>query len=171
MNDSAAINVTLAIGQVSEQVEVQANATLVETQSTGVGRVIDNQRVLELPLNGRQVTDLITLSGMAVQTGSGGGHSRSGVNISVAGGNSYGVQYSLDGAPHINNYDGTGMPLPFPDAAEPDLDLVGDLRDGDALRGGGRAAPRIGASGAACPRRRGCPMTARRCAAGRGGIS
>src|SRR5437763_1392442 len=44
VDDSASINVTLNIGEISEQIEVQANATLVETQSTGVGRVIDNQR-------------------------------------------------------------------------------------------------------------------------------
>ena len=51
------------MGQVTEQVEVQANAALVETRSTGVGQVIENTRVLELPLNGRQVIDLIVLSG------------------------------------------------------------------------------------------------------------
>src|ERR1051326_2323493 len=59
------IPIVLAVGQVSEQVEVSANATLVETRSTGVGQVVDNQRVLELPLNGRQATELIYLSGLA----------------------------------------------------------------------------------------------------------
>jgi carboxypeptidase family protein/TonB-dependent receptor-like protein len=118
VNANPVINPVLEVGQVSESVEVQANATQVETRSAGVGTVIENQRVLDLPLNGRNVTDLITLSGMAVYTGSGGGHSRTGVNISVAGGMSFGVQYSLDGAPHLNTYDGTGMPLPFPDALQ-----------------------------------------------------
>src|SRR5207302_10485416 len=118
VNASSVINPILEVGQVSDQVEVQANAAQVETRSSGVGTVIENQRILDLPLNGRNVTDLITLSGMAVQTGTGGGHSRSGVNISVAGGNSYGVQYSLDGTPYINTYDGTSMPLPFPDALQ-----------------------------------------------------
>src|SRR4029453_7098506 len=60
------INVSLEVGQVSETVEVQADATLVETRGTGVGQVMDNVRVMELPLNGRQVTELITLSGGAV---------------------------------------------------------------------------------------------------------
>src|SRR5881394_797154 len=69
VNATPVINPVLEVGQVSEQVEVQANAAQVETRATGVGSVIENTRVLELPLNGRQVTDLITLSGVAVQTG------------------------------------------------------------------------------------------------------
>jgi hypothetical protein len=60
------INVSLEVGQVSETIEVQADAALVETRSTGVGQVIDNTRVLELPLNGRNVQELIILSGSAV---------------------------------------------------------------------------------------------------------
>src|SRR5215471_19295243 len=105
VNDSAAINVTLELGQVSEQVEVQANATLVETQSTGVGRVIDNQRVLELPLNGRQATELIFLSGMATPgTGATSTTTRNypTIQVSVAGGLATGVAYNLDGA-NIND--------------------------------------------------------------------
>src|SRR5438128_9594336 len=53
------IPVVLAVGQVSEQVEVSADAALVETRSTGVGQVIDNQRGLELQLKGIQATELI----------------------------------------------------------------------------------------------------------------
>jgi hypothetical protein len=45
------INVTLAVGTVSEQVTVTANSTMVETHSNGIGQVVDNQRVVELPLN------------------------------------------------------------------------------------------------------------------------
>src|SRR6478736_3201551 len=51
-----AIPITLKVGAVTEQVQVEANAALVETQSTGIGQVIDSQRVLDLPLVGRQVT-------------------------------------------------------------------------------------------------------------------
>src|SRR5213594_2667072 len=68
VNGSPVVNPVLEVGQVSEQVEVQANAALVETRNAGVGQVIENQRILELPLNGRQVSDLITLAGAAVQT-------------------------------------------------------------------------------------------------------
>ncbi len=59
---SPTINVVLQVGQVTEQVEVQANAALVETHSSGLGTVVDNQRVVELPLNGRNVTELVFLA-------------------------------------------------------------------------------------------------------------
>src|SRR6266571_1968075 len=119
VNSNPVINVTLQVGQVSETVEVEANAALVETRTTGVGSVIENQRILELPLNGRQATDLITLAGAAVTTAASPAWAmKTGVNISVAGGQSYGVAYALDGASHSNFYDATGMPLPFPDALQ-----------------------------------------------------
>jgi hypothetical protein len=71
VNANPTINVVLEIGQVADQVEVQANAALVETQSTGIGTVVDNQRVVELPLNGRNATELIFLAGVANIGGSG----------------------------------------------------------------------------------------------------
>jgi hypothetical protein len=118
VNGSPVINPILEVGQVTEQVEVQANAALVETRSQGVGQVIENARILELPLNGRQVTDLITLAGAAVQTQV----SRSNLGgmpyFSVGGGLGFGVDYTLDGANNINFLSGISMPLPFPDAVQ-----------------------------------------------------
>src|SRR3989441_6925780 len=66
VNSSPVVNAVLAVGQVSETVEVQANAAMVETRSAGIGQVIENARILELPLIGRQVTDLVVLSGAGV---------------------------------------------------------------------------------------------------------
>src|SRR5687767_12312391 len=45
VNGSPVVNPVLEIGQVTEQVEVQANANLVETRASGVGQVIENQRI------------------------------------------------------------------------------------------------------------------------------
>jgi hypothetical protein len=67
VNTDPLVEIALKVGAVTEQVSVEANATQVETRSSAVGVVIDNQRILELPLNGRNVTDLISLSGAAVQ--------------------------------------------------------------------------------------------------------
>src|SRR5207244_13497393 len=113
------VDVRMEVGQVAQVVEVQADVATIETRSVGVGTVIETQRVVDLPLNARQVTDLITLSGLAVRTGSSPGYNMdTGVNISVAGGTSYSVQYNLDGASHLDTYVGTNMPLPFPDALQ-----------------------------------------------------
>ena len=66
------INVPLQVGSVTETVEVQAAASMVETSQTGVANVIEGTRINELPLNGRQATALVLGSGAAV-TAPGGG--------------------------------------------------------------------------------------------------
>jgi hypothetical protein len=53
------LNVSLKVGAVSESIQVEANTTQVETQSTGIGGVIENKRILELPLNGRNAVELL----------------------------------------------------------------------------------------------------------------
>jgi hypothetical protein len=119
VNTSPTIAITLNVGDVTQTVEVEANANLVETEKLGVGTVMETQRVLDLPLNGRIATDLIALTPGAVQTGASPGYGmNTGVNISIAGGQAYGVFYALAGAPHLNMYDATNMPFPFPDALQ-----------------------------------------------------
>jgi hypothetical protein len=113
------INVALAVGQVSETVEVQADAALVETRNTGVGQVIDNVRVLELPLNARNVQQLIALSGNAIGGGATGTNRGYPTDvISVGGGLVNGLTYMLDGGTHNDPYNGLNQPLPFPDALQ-----------------------------------------------------
>src|SRR5262245_16732616 len=119
VNSNPQINAVLEVGQITDQVEVQADAALVETRSTGIGQVIDNTRVLEMPLNGRQVTELILLSGAAI----GGGNQMTNRNyptdsISVAGGMNNGLTFLLDGGTHNDPFNGLGLPLPFPDALQ-----------------------------------------------------
>src|SRR5262249_53344995 len=119
---SPVINVTMAVGQVAETITVQANASLVETKNLGVGQVMSNKQVLELPLNGRTVADLLALLPASVPTPVGNATSRSmqgsngGLAYSLAGGLNFGVSYALDGATHNNPYDNLNFPLPFPDA-------------------------------------------------------
>src|SRR5688572_27177414 len=114
------INAVLAVGNLEETVAVEAAAPLVDVQSAGISEVVENERIVELPLQGRQVTDLIVLGGAAVNTGQvSGQRSRSdSVAISVAGGLRTGVAYVLDGAMHNDAYDNLNMPFPFPDALQ-----------------------------------------------------
>jgi len=112
------IAITLGVGQVTESVQVEANATEVDTRTAGVGNVVENQRVVDLPLNGRDPTQLISLAGAAVPNPAGPGNldMRTGIQVSVAGGTAYAVQYNLDGANYIDQLSGIGLLLPFPDA-------------------------------------------------------
>src|SRR5262245_38146224 len=120
VNTSPTINVILEVGQVAEQVEVQANAAAVETRSSTVGSVIENERILELPLNGRNVTDLIALAGGAVRQAGTSNNFSVGESpiLAIAGGAAFGVDFALDGANHVNFMSGTAMTMPFPDAMQ-----------------------------------------------------
>ena len=119
VNASPVVDVVLEVGQLEESVSVEANTAMVETRNPGVSQVIENERILELPLNGRQVTDLVALGGGATQVGVSSNQSMpGGARISVAGGQSFGLSYTLDGAMHNNPYDGANLPLPFPDALQ-----------------------------------------------------
>ena len=113
------INVVLGIGALEQAVTVEAAAPIVDVQSAGISDVVDQQKIVELPLQGRQVTDLIVLAGAAVQTGTVGTRNfPGGVNISVAGGIPTGVGYLLDGAVHNSPQSNVNLPMPFPDALQ-----------------------------------------------------
>ena len=113
------INAVLGVGSLEETVSVEAAAPIVDVRSAGISEVVEQERIVELPLQGRQVTDLIVLAGAAVETGRPNSRSfQGGVNISVAGGLFFGVAYLLDGAMHNDIQASSGLPLPFPDALQ-----------------------------------------------------
>src|ERR1051325_7751413 len=117
VSTSPTINITLEVGQVSEQVEVQANTSLVETRSVSVGSVMETARIMELPLNGRNAQELVLLNGAAQQVAPQGGYTVAGrLTISAAGSFGTSLDYMLDGARHVDPFDGLSLALPFPDA-------------------------------------------------------
>src|SRR5450432_1151468 len=102
---------------------VQAEALSVETHSTGVGQVINHQEVVDLPLNAREPTQLILLTGVATTQGAVANDLNSNKNfptitISVAGGNANQISFTLDGGAANNPFNGLNQPLPFPDALQ-----------------------------------------------------
>src|SRR6266850_3825086 len=116
---SPTINAVLAVGNLEETVSVEAAAPIVDVRSAGISTVVEQERIVELPLQGREVTDLLVLSGAAVQTAEATNRTApGGVRISVAGGLPTGVGYTLDGATHNNPQENVNLPLPFPDALQ-----------------------------------------------------
>jgi Carboxypeptidase regulatory-like domain len=124
VGESPAIRVGLKLGAVSEQVVVSSDAALVQTDTASVSQVIDQARMVELPLNGRQATQLILLSGAANDVGPANGMSDltgsknyvSADAISVAGGQANGTLYLLDGGENMDSLQNVNLALPFPDA-------------------------------------------------------
>jgi hypothetical protein len=113
------VNAVLELGSLEETVTVEAAAPLVDVRNAGISEVVEQERILALPLQGRQVTDLIVLAGAAVETGRPNSRNfQGGVDISVGGGLSFGVAYTLDGAMHNDPQNSSSMPLPFPDALQ-----------------------------------------------------
>jgi hypothetical protein len=85
VDQRAELNFRLEIGLVSEQVEVKASVSRLNTVEASQGQVIDNQRIVEMPLNGRNYIDLALMSGGAVQSAPGsriGGFSAGGQRVS-----------------------------------------------------------------------------------------
>ena len=121
VNSNPTVDVTLSVGAIGEQITVTAGTAMVETRSTGVGQVIDNERVMEIPLNGRQATELIFLSGLATSAPAGDLNTNKNyptVTISVAGGQANGMTYIMDGGTHNDPFNNLNLPTPFPDAIQ-----------------------------------------------------
>jgi len=67
VDQRAEVNFALEIGAVTEQVEVTADAVQLNTVDASRGQVIENQRIVDMPLNGRNYNQLALLSAGAVQ--------------------------------------------------------------------------------------------------------
>ncbi|MCI0362775.1 MAG: TonB-dependent receptor, partial [Phycisphaerales bacterium] len=86
----ARIDLTLEVGQVSEVVNVEATAPLLQTESSSVGNVIRNESIVNLPLINRRAAQLARLSGFVVQNGTGS-------NFTMAGGRGDNTNWTIDG--------------------------------------------------------------------------
>ncbi|MCC7175177.1 MAG: carboxypeptidase regulatory-like domain-containing protein [Bryobacterales bacterium] len=104
VQQTARVDVSLQVGQTSESIEVSASAALLTTDNATVGSVIEERRIVELPLNGRNYLQLVALSpnvatgfGTPGQAGGRQGGTRSNQNIAVSGMRGVWNNYTLDG--------------------------------------------------------------------------
>ena len=90
-----------------------------------IAQVMDQRKIVDLPLNGRNLTQLLTLTGGGTTAPAGdltGSKNIQGSNgsgtFSVAGGQANGVNYLLDGGDNNDTFSNVNLPIPFPDAVQ-----------------------------------------------------
>ena len=71
IQDRLRIDFDMAVGSVSENIEVTSDIPIMQTETSSLGQVITSTQITELPLNGRDYIQLATLSTGVVRTSSG----------------------------------------------------------------------------------------------------
>ncbi len=115
----------MQVGQVAETITVEGVTSLVDTTRGSVGDVIENKRILELPLNGRQVFDLVTLTpgSFRMNQSQRGDTDRDIADVSIAGGRTRSAGVYIDGV--INSR--TGLGASIPELSTP-IDAISEVR-------------------------------------------
>jgi hypothetical protein len=125
VNQTASLTVSLAVGTTTQTVQVNANASMIETTSTNLGKTVGEREVLDLPLNGRHFTQLGLLQTGVVPITPGlaeaGGTLREGQAYAVNGQRPESNDFLIDGADNFNSVDG-GFVL------EPPVDAISEFR-------------------------------------------
>jgi hypothetical protein len=104
VQQTARVDFTLTVGQATQTVEVSASGELLSTENASVGTVIEQKRITELPLNGRNFFSLVALSpnvtygfAPAAQANNRQGGTRSALTMSLSGARATWTNYTLDG--------------------------------------------------------------------------
>jgi hypothetical protein len=130
VSNDAEVDAPLTVGSADMTISVNGTAAQVQTEDTSISTVVDQARVVDLPLNGRNAANLVLLSGGSAPTGNGDmtstksygstGTSAIGgaLNIAVAGGQGNQINYLLDGGDHNDSFSNVNMPFPFPDVLQ-----------------------------------------------------
>ena len=112
VNQNAVINAALTAGQVTQQVQVSATTVQLTTTDNGtISSTLENQRINQLPMNGRNV---LSLTGMTTPGLEGGGQRANGLMGEA-------MEYVADGVPLTNRQFGgmmSGVSTPDPDAVQ-----------------------------------------------------
>jgi hypothetical protein len=103
------VDLTMELGMVSETVEVVGRSVAIDSETAGIGHVITEKQVTELPLNGRNFLQLLFLGNGAVETTGEQGGMRQGAGnaISINGSRPTSNNYMLDGTSNTDTALGT----------------------------------------------------------------
>ena len=121
VGENARVNVHLQVGATTQSITVNAQAISVDTETSTVGEVIDNRRIASIPLNTRNVLDLVEL---LPGVGDKGNlppvitFSRGGPTFTVSGGQENSNSVDLDGTQLVGAMGNVAQNLPSPDALQ-----------------------------------------------------
>lgn len=119
LDQNVRVDAELAVGELTDRVEVSGSAPLVDTHSATGGEVVESERLVGLPLNGRNPLQLAGLlpgvSFLAVRPTLDAGN-RSGNYMSVNGSRPNETDYQLNGVRFAGSYTNSGLNYPNPDA-------------------------------------------------------
>ena len=125
VNETLSVPVRLAIGSETQEVQVHEDAQLIQTSVTSLGKVVLQREILDLPLNGRNFSQLGLLQPGVVPITPGlaeaGGSLRDGQPYAVNGQRPESNNFLIDGASNFNGVDG-GFVL------KPPVDAVAEFR-------------------------------------------
>jgi hypothetical protein len=120
VGSSIAINAKLPVGKAETHVEVTADSIALQTEDVSFKQTVDQNAVVEMPLNGRAMESLITVSGGAAPAPggdfTGSKYSYRTISVSIAGGGGNTTMWRLDGGDNIDYMGNGNLPFPFPDA-------------------------------------------------------
>ncbi|MGC2197377.1 MAG: TonB-dependent receptor, partial [Terriglobales bacterium] len=125
VNETAAVPVRLAVGTETERVQVTADAQLIQSTSSSLGLAVVERELLDLPLDGRNFSQLGLLQPGVVPLTAGlkeaGGSLRAGQAYSVNGQRPESNNFLIDGANNVNAVD-AGFVL------QPPIDAISEFR-------------------------------------------
>lgn len=116
VDENRRVNVVMELGQLTESVTVAGETAQVDSRSGALREVVDSQRIVELPLNGRNPVQLqLLVAGAGGRAGQGQAQNES---VSINGSRTNSNNYALDGADNHDPYFNTPSVFPSPDALE-----------------------------------------------------
>lgn len=121
VGSSIAINPAMKVGQQNVTVQVTSQNLALQTEDSTLKQTVDTRTMTEMPLNGRQMTDLVKAQGGAINANenndeAGSKNFWSSQVISITGGQGNATDYRLDGADWNDYMTNVNLPFPFPDA-------------------------------------------------------
>src|SRR5713101_4884147 len=112
----ARVDLNLTLGEVRDSVTVIAEAPILTSENATVGQVIGNKKILDLPLNGRDFTQLATLAPGAISRGTNA--SLEAPAISVNGSRNSKTVFMVDGGSVTSQYFDVASVVPSVDAIQ-----------------------------------------------------